>query len=108
MDTYLKAVTAVGEDNDPERLRFASRSETESISALASFTLMLDKLTMKAKNDRVDSIRIEAQSTLRQIVKRLEKRPGELQGIIEGLSRQQIAQLKRYVDIDDLIAAQQK
>ena len=68
---------------------------------MANFTKMLEKLLLRAKGDRTDSIRVEAQSTIRSIIRAYDKDKVELYSILDHLSRNQINHLKTYVDLEE-------
>ena len=51
---------------------------------------MIERLIAKSKSDQVDSIKIEAQSSLRFVVKKLKNSKGEIENILENLNRFQI------------------
>lgn len=63
----------------------------ESTLATASqFQLMMRKLLLLARTDKVDSIRVEAQASIRAIIRNLTKKEHELTALVECLSRQEV------------------
>jgi len=65
---------------------------------------MIEKLISRAKSDRTDSIRMEAQSVLRTIVRDLSNNKADLLNLLDVLSRQQVAHLKSIVDFEKALS----
>lgn len=78
-----------------------------TLAKSAQFCLLVRKLLRIARADRVDSIKVEAQAAIRAIVRSLTKKENELTTLIEGLSRQEVTQLQRIIDIEDKLAEEQ-
>ena len=64
--------------------------QESTLASASQFQLMMRKLLLLARTDKVDSIRVEAQTTIRAIIRNLTKKENELSALVESLSRQEV------------------
>lgn len=70
---------------------------------MPSFVNTVKKLLTRVTSDRVDSIRIEAQGQLRNIIRDLSTHKEDLTGLLNHLSVDQVTTLKRCVDFEETV-----
>ena len=73
------------------------------LSSMPSFVNTVKKLLTRVTSDRVDSIRIEAQGQLRNIIRDLSTHKEDLTGLLNHLSVDQVTTLKRCVDFEETV-----
>ena len=78
---FLKLVTFQSDDQTKHI------GKDHMLSNVPSFIRMIERLIAKSKSDWVDSIKIEAQTSLRLIIKKLKNSKGEVENILEKLNR---------------------
>ena len=73
---------------------------TQQITEISQFVRMIEKLISRAKLDRTESIKIEAQTTLRKIIRDLSNNKNDLVQLLEALGDKNVNELKKIVDFE--------
>lgn len=77
-------------DGIDREMLFVPEKDRVLLTAQPSFAKLIEKLLQKSKSDRTESIRIEAQTTLRAIFRKLNNAEQEIPYLLDSLNRSQI------------------
>lgn len=103
--TFKKCISAPNKNQDddaPPDQR--DEQPVKKLTQITSFNRLVEKLLMRAKGDKTESIRIEAQSTIRSIIRKLEHLENdEVATLLFHLNKSQIIQLKQYVNLEEIL-----